>query len=188
MIMTVHSHHRSDPGQVTDANSGCITDRTPSLRELSALLGSHRRSELTDVGLVLGNLVPDRLHGEHTSLSIAAYECPSTTAAHPSAVIGRSEAARLLLDLFEDVGDYLLEHVGHRGREHRPVRGDDRLRCDLFLVAADRTLFGDNLTVRCILTDGIGAMVSTTEERFVGRPNHRGTATGAHEKPEQPHR
>lgn len=174
---------------MTDANSGCSTDRTPSLRELSALLGSHRRSELTDVGLVLGNLVPDRLHGEHTSLSIAAYECPSTTAAHPSAVIGRSEAARLLLDLFEDVGDYLLEHVGHRGREHRPVRGDDRLRCDLFLVAADRTLFGDNLTVRCILTDGIGAMVSSTGERFVGRPkNHRGTATGAHEKPEQPHR
>ena len=173
---------------MTDANSGCSTDRTPSLRELSALLGSHRRSELTDVGLVLGNLVPDRLHGEHTSLSIAAYECPSTTAAHPSAVIGRSEAARLLLDLFEDVGDYLLDHVGHRGRDHRPVRGDDRLRCDLFLVAADRTLFGDNLTVRCILTDGIGAMVSTTEERFVGRPNHRGTATSAHEKPEQPHR
>lgn len=173
---------------MTDANSGCSTDRTPSLRELSALRGSHRRSQILDVGLVLGDMVPDRLLGEHNPLSIAAYECPSTTATHPSAVIGRGEAARLLLDLFEDVPDYLLQHVDHRGREHRPVRGDDRLHCDLFLIAADRTLFGDNLTVRCILTDDIGAMVSTTEERFVGRPNHRGTATGAHEKPEQPHR
>ena len=127
---------------MTDANSGCSTDRTPSLRGLTALLGSHRRSQLTDVGLILGNIAPDRLHGEHTSLSIAAHECPSTTATHPSAVIGRGEAARLLLDLFEDVPDYLLEHVDHRGREHRPVRGDERLRCDLFLVAADRTLFG----------------------------------------------
>lgn len=62
--------------------------------------------------------------------------------------------------------------------------------CDVICSSSLRTApcSGDNLTVRCILTDDIGAMVSTTEERFVGRPNHRGTATGAHEKPEQPHR
>lgn len=62
--------------------------------------------------------------------------------------------------------------------------------CDVICSSSLRTApcSGDNLTVRCILTDDIGAMVSTTEERFVGRPNHRGTAISVHEKPEQPHR